>query len=162
MATATYIPIATQTLGSAAASITFNSIPGTYTDLCLTLVGTTVSATNLTIQVNSDSGFNYSSVSLSGDGASATSYNTTVQSSINLANLGSSSTVPAFWSVDFFSYAGATNKTILAKYAGDFNGSGNANLTVGLWQSTSAINSIKILAGVGNLNTGFVATLWGI
>ena len=38
---ATYEPIATTTLGSAAASITFSSIAGTYTDLRLVMVGTT-------------------------------------------------------------------------------------------------------------------------
>ena len=32
---ATYEPIATTTLGSAQATVTFSSIPGTYTDLVL-------------------------------------------------------------------------------------------------------------------------------
>ena len=38
---ATYEPIATQTLASAAASITFSSIAATYTDLRLVLTCTT-------------------------------------------------------------------------------------------------------------------------
>jgi hypothetical protein len=41
----TYEAIATQTLGSAAASVTFSSIPGTYTDLVLVVAGTLTTGT---------------------------------------------------------------------------------------------------------------------
>jgi hypothetical protein len=34
----TYVAIAEQTLGTAAASVTFSSIPGTYTDLVLVVI----------------------------------------------------------------------------------------------------------------------------
>jgi hypothetical protein len=58
----TYEAIATQTLGSAAASVTFSSIPGTYTDLVIvcTPLRVTAGAEELVFQFNSDTGSNYS------------------------------------------------------------------------------------------------------
>ena len=41
----TYEPIATNTLGSAAASVTFSSISGTYTDLVVVVSGNGAVAT---------------------------------------------------------------------------------------------------------------------
>jgi hypothetical protein len=67
---ATYEPIETQTLGSAAASVTFSSITGSYTDLILvSSISTTHTATtSLVIQLNGDTATNYSNTRLLGDG----------------------------------------------------------------------------------------------
>ena len=72
----TYTPIATTTLGSAASSYTFSSIPGTYTDLVLVVSGKystgTTGTTTVQIQVGNtslDTGANYSIVYLNGSGA---------------------------------------------------------------------------------------------
>jgi len=165
MATATYTPIATQTLGSAAASITFSSIPGTYTDLRLVLTGTTASAADLAIQYNADTGTNYSGTFLSGIGSSVNSTNNGPSASnILLQSQGvSSTTVPILDTVDIFSYAGSTNKTCLITASTDTNGAGAVELAIGLWRSTAAITSIKIFGNGGvNLSTGTIATLWGI
>jgi hypothetical protein len=71
----TYEAIATQTLGSAAASVTFSSIPGTYTDLVLVVAGTLTTGTeNIVMQFNGDTGSNYSVTSLLGDGSTASSF----------------------------------------------------------------------------------------
>ena len=48
---ATYEPIATTTLGSAATNITFSSIPATYTDLRLVLVARSDRAINSIVPV---------------------------------------------------------------------------------------------------------------
>ena len=92
----TYEPIATQTLGSAAATITFSSIPATYTDLRLVLVGTSTISANPKINFNSDTATNYSQTILSGNGSVANSarqtngttifvsyYNNIISSSLN-------------------------------------------------------------------------------
>jgi len=56
----TYEPIATTTLGSATASITFSTISGAYTDLVLVASITGVSvATDPWIRINSDTGANF-------------------------------------------------------------------------------------------------------
>ena len=165
MATATYTPIASQTLGSAAASITFSSIPGTYTDLRLVLTGaTSVGGDALVLQFNADTATNYSSTILSGYGSSASSSSYLSTPSLRLwINYSSSTTIPGFVSVDLFSYAGSTNKTLLATTSDDQNGSGTVELIAGLWRSTSAITSIKVfLVNANNFNTGTIATLWGI
>jgi len=66
----TYEAIATQTLGSAAATVTFSSIPQTYTDLVLVLSAKVSTADNSYVRLNSDTGTNYSWTALWGDGTS--------------------------------------------------------------------------------------------
>ena len=165
MATATYTPIATQTLGSAAASITFSSIPGTYTDLRLVLTSV-VSVNNASgqLQFNSDTATNYSQVNLSGVGTIANSGNETSNNLINLNSQAAfSSTIPLSCTIDVFSYAGATNKTSLISFIGDKNGAGSVELFCGLWRSTAAITSLTLSLNIAaNFNTGTIATLWGI
>jgi len=163
---ATYEPIATTTLGSAASSITFSTIPGTYTDLVLTLVylrDTSGSAYPI-MRFNSDTGSNYSGTRLTGDGSSAASARQTNQTSISIdGEYGSSTTVPGLGIVHIFSYAGSTNKTVLGETSMDKNGSGGVIRRVSLWRNTAAITSITILEAVsGNFAAGTTATLYGI
>ena len=56
---ATYEPIATQTLASAAATITFSSIAATYTDLRL-IFAKPIGGSSLLLRFNSDTATNYS------------------------------------------------------------------------------------------------------
>ena len=160
---ATYEPIATTTLGSAAANISFTSISASYTDIRVVLVGSHEStATTLRMQVNSDTGTNYSYTELIGSGAVATSSKGTSSTRINCGNANFNNTQPSFITVDWFSYAGSTNKTCLITANQDRNGSGSVIITVGLWRSTSAIDTINIFPATGNFATGTTATLYGI
>ena len=164
MPTATYTPIATQTLGSAAASITFSSIPGTYTDLRLVLTCTTSSAGSVVyVKFNADSTTtNYSFVNLYGQGSS-TGATAGVNSLIAInAFLGTSTSISQMYSADIFSYAGSTNKCVIGTCAEDQNGSGDVTITQGLWRSTAAITSVVLSLSAGNFSTGTIATLWGI
>lgn len=163
MATATYIPIATQTLGSAAASITFNSIPGTYTDLRLVLTCTTSLSADILLQFNGDTATNYSATYLYGGVTSAGSGSDVSVAWIYLTDVSSTSTtVPSIRTVDIMSYAGSTNKTMLKTESGDYNGSGQVTVSVGLWRSTAAITSMLITVSGATFATGTIATLWGI
>jgi hypothetical protein len=158
---ATYEPIATTTLGSAAASITFSSIASSWTDLRLVLVGgVSVSGAYNYLQFNSDTASNYSTTRLDGDGSSPASARTTSATFARLAT--SLDTNPNLFEIDVFSYAGSTNKTFLCGTSADQNGSGRVTRTVGLWRSTSAITSVAITMSSGNFNTGTTATLYGI
>ena len=158
---ATYEPIATTTLGSAASSITFSSISSAYTDLRLVAVASASQSATARIRVNSSlSG--YSRTTLSGDGASATSSRLSNFSLIDLTTQSLSTTIPALITVDFFNYAGSTYKTVLATESNDQNGSGTTSRIVGLWRNTDAITAIEFGINVGTLNVGTTATLYGI
>ena len=160
----TYEPIATTTLGSAAASITFSSIPATYTDL--RLVGFHLGSTYgyNAIQFNGDTGTNYSTTHIRGSGTAAASGRETNVTYIDIeVNNGSTSTIPGLATIDIFSYAGSTFKTSLCTGSQDKNGDGSVYRTVGLWRSTSAITSVTFLnIGGNNFAAGTTATLYGI
>jgi hypothetical protein len=158
----TYEPIATQTLGANAASVTFSSISQSYTDLVLVITGGQVTADGAWfIQVGNgsiDTATNYSGTQLVGNGSTATSNRSATSSSITALSTNSSSTNDNIL-INLMNYSNtSTYKTILFR--------GNSTeyrvaTTVGLWRSTSAINQIKIY-GFSNLLTGSTFTLYGI
>lgn len=159
----TYEPIATNTLGSASATITFSSIPATYTDLRLVLVFTqSVAGFGPRISFNGDAGTNYSQIKLAGDGASAVSSRVTNNNFLTPYQVTNDTTIPTFVTCDVFSYAGSTNKTSLITCQQDQNGAGAVSNFVGLWRSTAAITSIGLALSSGNFNIGTIATLYGI
>jgi hypothetical protein len=162
----TYEPIATTTLSSAVSSITFSSIPATYTDLRVVLCHT---GTNAGIQIgftyntdNSPSGTNYSMTTLYGYGSVASSYDSLSRNNILIDPLGLDTTIPHLLTYDIMSYTGSTYKTLLGTASEDNNGSGWVSITVGLWRSTAVINQIIMAIPVGTLSVGTTATLYGI
>jgi hypothetical protein len=160
---ATYEPIATTTLGSATSTITFSSIPATYTDLRLVFVFSGNASVNPRFRFNGDTGSNYSQTALMGDGSSAQSTRGTSQTLIytTIYN-GLASGVPGLCTIDVFSYTGSTFKTALLTGSTDSNGSGQVERDVALWRSTSAITQIDLISGSSTFNVGTTATLYGI
>jgi hypothetical protein len=159
----TYEPIATTTLGSANSTITFSSIPSTYTDLRLVLIPTvTSSGLNTFLRFNSDTGSNYSFTQMSGNGSSATSAQNTNNTQLNFNLAGPDTSIPTLYTFDIFSYSGSTNKTLLISESSDKNGSGATMRRVGLWRNTSAINSINLITDSTTWKIGTIATLYGI
>jgi len=157
----TYEPIATQTLASAAATITFSSIPATYTDLRIVWVGTETAANQPYYRFNGDTASNYSQTELRGNGASATAARDTNSVAIFALN-NYSTTIPALGTLDVFSYTGSAYKTCLYTTSLDQNGSGYATRCVAAWRSTSTITSIVIGDLGTTLKAGTTATLYGI
>ena len=159
----TYEPIATTTLAATNSTITFSSIPATYTDLRLIVTGTATAALTPRIRFNGDTATNYSYTVLYGDGTSALSTRGANTAFISgTYNTGWSSTIPAFLTVDVFSYAGSTYKTTLNTVSIDLNGSGSVERLVGLWRSTSAITSMTLVTSTSTFAIGTTATLYGI
>jgi hypothetical protein len=164
----TYEPIATQTLTSSAASITFSSITSAFTDLkvIVTAKGLGVTNTYVQLQFNGDTGSNYSFTYLRGEGTAATSGRSNPDNGILACGIATagvlSTTIPAFAEIDIFSYTGSTNKSVLCKGSIDKNGSGESNLIVGLWRNTAAITSVIIKGLNANFATDTSATLYGI
>ena len=158
----TYEPIASQTLGSAAASVTFSSIPQGYTDLVLVVTGTiTVSDTSISLRFNNDTGNDYSSTFIYGDGSSAVSGRNTSQTNLPaLGRLGNTTIGNAIVQIQNYSNA-TTNKTVLGR--GGVTSS-TVFATVGLWRDTSAITSIVVAPEgfSGSFNSGSTFSLYGI
>ena len=164
MGTPTYTLISETVLGSAQASVTFSSIPGTYKDLVLEVhSGQTVNAFVHSIQFNNDTGNNYSYTYVYGNGSTAASSRVSNTSAISfLSSLGY--TVDALNNVDIInimSYANTNvNKTVVSRAGGGSYGGPEAN--VGLWRSTSAITSVKYQTNGGNIMSGSTLRLWGV
>ena len=162
---ATYEPIATTTLGSAAPSISFTSIPATYTDLRLVVsaIGAAASC-YVAIQFNNDTATNYSYTYIRGNGSVAASARAASSARGFILNTSADlpTTFPALSTTDIFSYTGSTYKTFLATGSDDKNGSGETNSYVNLWRSTAAINRVDVIGYNANLGIGTTATIYGI
>lgn len=155
----TYSPIASTTLGAAAASITFSTISGAYTDLVLVMNGKNDTAfDNWRLTLNSDTGSNYSYTSLVGNGSTASSSRGSNATPMYIGGIPSSDFGTNIAHINNYSNT-TTYKTVISRASSANN---NAAAWVNLWRSTSAITTIKIDCGTGNLATGTSATLYGI
>ena len=160
----TYTPIATSTLSSSSASVDFNSVSGSYTDLVLVINAAASAAVNLWVQVGNgsvDTGTNYSVTRLSGNGSSASSDRKTSATKFEMTAQSYIDTVMNFNSIiQFQNYSNTTTyKTILSR---ENLAAGGVDAVVGLWRSTSAINTIKVLTSSGTFSSGSTFTLYGI
>ena len=157
----TYDLIEEKVLGSAQASVTFSSIPGTYKDLVLEVVGTTTNTngTYITLRFNSDSNSNYSETLLVGNGTSALSER---DSNVAVAFTGWQGNNVSVVNINIMSYAN-TNvyKTVLTRGGSDNN---RVTASVALWRSTAAITSIEAKSnnGTNSFNSGCTFRLWGV
>ena len=159
----TYEPIATTTLTTNTANITFSSISGTYTDLILICSSkvTTYNGVNLNINVNSDSSSNYSFTNVGGDGTTASSARGANQTYADGDLLSLMDTTSfAQYNISFMNYANTTlYKTILSRAS---NAGRGAEAVVNTWRNTAAITSIVLDCGLALFATGSTYTLYGI
>ena len=165
----TYTLISSVTVGSGgAATISFTSIPQTYTDLIVKVSGRSNYAANfdyLNIKFNGSSS-NYSSRVLYGTGAGASS--TASAGDITFGGLnGNNSTANTFANSEYLipNYVSSNQKSVSQDGVEETNAESTifAFLTAGLWADTSAITSITLSP---NFGTNFVqystAYLYGI
>jgi len=164
----TYTPIATVSPSGSTSTISFSSIPATYTDLVLVVYGRTTAAVttqNCTIRFNGDYSTSYSWTQLNGNGSSATSNRASSTQSV-IGDINGSSTTSGIFcaiNINIFNYANTTTyKSYLSRSATDLNGSGTTIETVGLWRNTGAITLIELFPSSGNWVSGSMATLYGI
>lgn len=162
----TYEPIATTTLGSAQASVTFNSFSG-YTDLILVMQGKSSNSTDdPQLYFNSDTGSNYSLTFVSGDGSSAASARyTNTAGGFYCGRPGYTTEGFTTTILHFMNYANTTTyKTVLSRSGGNnlATGYNKVEMAVALWRSTAAITSFTIDGGSGNIAAGSNFTLYGI
>jgi hypothetical protein len=155
--------IETKTLGTAAASIEFTSIPQDGTDLLLLVSGrsTGVGDGQMNIKPNGSSS-NLTLRRLQGNGSAASS-----SSSAELyARLNSSDyTANTFSSASIYvpNYSQAINKSFSIDSLNENNATeAFQTLVAGLWSSTAAITSITIAPNSSNFAIGTTASLYKI
>lgn len=161
MPTPTYTPLATVTLGTAAASLTFSSIPATYRDLvmilnCKVLTGNPFPRA----RVNSDSGNNYVRVSVVGNGSTATS----ATSTSNVIALSGDASAAANFNyntiTNFMDYSATDkHKTVISR-------GNNVDVATAIsatrWTNTAAITSIEVSLTSSSFDVGSTFNLYGI
>ena len=165
----TYTLIASNTLGSSAASVTFSSIPSTYTDLVVRYsarCNATVQYRLAYIEVNATAS-SYSETYLMSDGSSATSVRATAQPFIGYLRVpGTTAAANTFSNGEFYipSYTASQNKPMSVFDAAEDNSATGYILSEAvLWSNTDAITSIKFgLDGSGSLVSGSSFFLYGI
>jgi hypothetical protein len=158
--TSTYEMIATNTLGSASSSITFSSIPSTYTDLIFVvsyIQNVSTVLTSIRYRFNSDTGSNYSMTGFQ-DGSPAFNFRLSNQTQLEVSYQASAGSSQIISQLNNYSNA-TTNKTVLTRHA---NAGSLTQTYVGLWRNTAAINSINIFCDAGSFATGSMFTLYGI
>lgn len=160
--------IATVTVGSGgAASITFSSIPQTYTHLQIRGISNSGDASYIAAQFNGDTGTNYSNHAIYGDnGGTLVAQANTTTSNVQIAR--SNYVAGSMFGAGICDILDYTNtnkyKTTRALAGNDSNGTAGGVIffSSGNWRSTSAITSISIFPTSGNFRQYSSFALYGI
>ena len=159
----TYTPIATTTLGAATASVTFSSIPATYTDLVFVMNASAVSVGDAKITLNGNTSSTMSSTRLAGNGTSASSARTT--GGVGPFYITYNGSIPGtpqrnITVINFMNYSNTTTYKTLLIRGNATDGSIKAEAI--LFQNTGAISSFTLDAIGQNFDTGSTFSLYGI
>lgn len=161
-----YESIASSTAGSGgSATITFSSISATYKHLQVRFIAAGTSTPALYMQINSDTGANYTRHRLQGNGATASADATTGTNQVSIFGSPGLATASTFNAgvIDILDYANTNKYKTVRLLAGvDNNGSGNIELTSSLWLNTNAITALTFAASSGNLSQYSSFALYGI
>lgn len=156
---ATYDKISTTTLGSAVSTVTFSSIPSTYTDLVIVFNAAGTVYVNSVIRFNGDTSTNYSSTRLYGNGTSASSARFNTET---FAYIGDLTTSICTTIVQVQNYANTTTfKSFLTRSSA---AAGGLDANAGIYRKTpiAAITSIDLIASGTTFIIGSTFTLYGI
>jgi len=161
--TQTYIPLASLTLSSSAASVTFSSISQAYRDLRLVVQTTCSTGVQIVgMRFNSDTGSNYSRVYMEGNGSASASASLT-ESQIYFDPSPDGATTANNWyfgTADIMDYSVTDkHKTVLARASIP---TGSVAATAGRWANTSAITTVTVVAGLQNFAANSSFALYGI
>jgi hypothetical protein len=167
----TFQLISSNTVGSGGvASITFSSIPATFTDLCLKISSRTNRANavdSLGFYFNGDATVaRYTSKVLFGDGSSVGSNSPSTVNDEVMFTSGNSATASTFGSSELYipNYAGSAQKSGSVDSVGENNAtSARMNIAAILYNQPTPISSITIVPITGTLLQQFTtAYLYGV
>jgi hypothetical protein len=156
MPTPTYTPLATVTLASATATVTFSSIPATYRDLIFIFNGVGSASGYGFFRFNGDTGNNYNYVFMYGD--------------VTPVSSGASNTIGFFGNIEP-SLLNPTVSNIMDYSATDKHKTylsrndrvpGIVIATAGRWANTAAITSMSVNKNGGNFQSGSTFSLYGV
>jgi hypothetical protein len=155
----TYEPIATFS-PTGTTTVTFSSIPSTYTDLILIISSLSASGGNTHMRFNADSSNLYSETRLFGNGTSATASRDQNTSLHYVSENNTNSTTPSTGIVHIMNYA----STSVFKYSIGRGGNTASQLNAKTYsyRSTNAITSITLTQDTGNFTSGSTFTLYGV
>ena len=167
--TGTYTLIASTTLNSSQANVTFSSIPATYTDLRIVTAARSDFSDRVSsyyFDLNGLTTSIYSRTYLTGDGTSASSGRATSQGLGRIGTItGAVSTASIFPvnTIDIIDYSNtATYKTVLTRTNLEQPTAGfEVGAYINLVQTTNAVNSFKFYCN-GNFVSGSTFKLYGI
>jgi len=163
--------IATQYLEADAATVTFGSIPASYEHLQLraSLRSTSgVYAMRLKINLNGDTGTNYSNHNVRGSTSSPTAYAQTGAAYIQTSDGMHGSSLPpgeyASFIMDILDYANTNKNTTCSLMAGSAltHTDNRVQFGSGLWDNTAAITTILFTPNAGSFSRGCEFTLYGL
>jgi len=153
--------------GSGVSTVTFSSIPSTYKSLQIRMFGQANSGFggNMKMRFNGDTATNYAQHYLTGNGSTASASGNASTNAIGLLTYDSN--IYTFFSniVDIIDYSSISKyKTARSFYGYNTNGANGQEIDLisGLWQSTTAINSITIFGDIGNFSSTTQFALYGI
>jgi len=154
MANPTMTLIASNTVGSGgASSVTFSSIPATYTDLVVKVSARSTSTTiGLQLELNGSTS-SITTINLEGKGSGSDSY-----SSTNIAGylVPSSATANTFGNTEIYipNYTSSNYKSVSVDSVNENNGtSAYSVLTAWLWSNTAAITSLVFQTDAPSTNS---------
>jgi len=166
----TYSLISSNVLGSSAASVTFSSIPGTYTDLVLRVTcRNTTNSYNYTLSVGGSAG-QYSETEIHAEGTSSvgstrTSNTDPFGTSSYLFGVASGDTADTFGVSEIYipSYTASQNKPVsLVSFRERNSASLGMSAIAGLFRNTSAISTITATSAGTAFAIGSSFYLYGI
>jgi hypothetical protein len=169
-ASTAYESIATATGTGSSGTISFTSIPSTYTHLQIRGIMRTdepgATETNCYIQVNGVTSSSYAYHWLRGNGTAAAAAGAATQTITfpgNATGAAATASVMGVLIADVLDYASTTKNKTLRYFTGfDRNGAGEVYISSGLYNATTAITSIQIKTASNNWTTATTFALYGI
>lgn len=157
----TYDEIATTTVaGSSTTTITFSSIPSTYTDLIIVAQYRAVSNNYLMVRLNGDTGNNYSRTEMQGTGSSISNFSGSNEPYAYISSVYAPTGEWATFILNLNNYSNTTtNKTILSR---GNNATIGTSMVANLWRNTAAVNTILLTPIGSGFDIGSTFSLYGI
>lgn len=165
----TYEPIATHTFATAASTITFSSIPGTYTDLqIIGYFGDSSSGGDSRLYLNGDTGTNYNMnrwwAEYSTGGAIQGQIILSTQTGFWLSQNNANSSDFICSIVDINNYASSSmfKQCTIQNYQSGSTRAQTPTMIGGAWRNTAAITSLTMTCNAGNFPVGSSFAIYGI